>query len=58
MYIRKKETLERLDNPKSIWEETKYLFHDKKQEYFYALYFDTKNNLIDKKLLFIGTINH
>ena len=30
---------------------------NKKQEYFYALYFDNKQRLIDKKLLFIGTIN-
>lgn len=29
----------------------------KKQEYFYCLYLDTKKNLIEKKLLFIGTIN-
>ena len=36
---------------------TKELFFDKKQEYFYCLYFDSKQRLIDKKLLFIGTIN-
>lgn len=30
---------------------------DKKQEYFYCIYVDTKNKLIDKKCLFIGTIN-
>ena len=30
---------------------------DKKQEYFYCVYVDTKNNYIDKKCLFIGTIN-
>ncbi len=29
----------------------------KKQEYFYCLYLDTKKYLIEKKLLFIGTIN-
>lgn len=28
-----------------------------KQEHFYALYLDSKKNLIEKKLLFIGTIN-
>ncbi len=30
---------------------------NKKQEYFYCLYLDTKKNLIEKKCLFIGTIN-
>lgn len=30
---------------------------DKKQEYFYCVYVDTKAKYIDKKCLFIGTIN-
>ena len=30
---------------------------DKKQEYFYVIYVDTKGNYIDKKCLFVGTIN-
>ena len=30
----------------------------KKQEYFYCLYLDTKNKLIAKKCLFIGTLNN
>lgn len=30
---------------------------DKKQEYFYCVYVDTKGKYIDKKCLFIGTIN-
>ena len=30
----------------------------KKQEYFYCIYLDTKNKFIDKKCLFIGTINN
>ena len=30
---------------------------DKKQEYFYCIYVDTKSKYIDKKCLFIGTIN-
>lgn len=30
---------------------------DKKQEYFYCIYVDTKGKYIDKKCLFIGTIN-
>ena len=30
---------------------------DKKQEYFYCVYVDTKGRYIDKKCLFIGTIN-
>ena len=47
----------RLRNTKDIWENTKYLFYRKKQEYFYCLYLNNKLELIKEKLLFIGTIN-
>lgn len=50
-------TKKRLSNAKSIWQAMKYLFYNKKQEYFYALYFDNKQQLISYKLLFMGTIN-
>ena len=32
----------RLTSSKEIWEDTKYLFYGKKQEYFYCLYFNNK----------------
>ncbi len=47
----------RLTSSKDIWEATKYLFYGKKQEYFYCLYFNNKQELIERKLLFMGTIN-
>ena len=40
-----------------IYLDNKDLFYNKKQEYFYCIYLDNKNKVIDKKLLFIGTIN-
>ena len=46
------------NNPDDIYLENLYLFKNKKQEYFYCLYLDSKNNLIERKLLFMGTINH
>ena len=46
-----------IDNPEIIFEDNKYLFYGKKQEYFYCLYLDNKNKLIERKLLFMGTIN-
>src|SRR5574344_858197 len=46
-----------LRNAKDIYESCKYLFYDKKQEYFYCLYFNSKQELIERKLLFMGTIN-
>ena len=33
------------------------MFYDQKQEYFYCLYFNNKQQLIGEKLLFKGTIN-
>ena len=45
------------DNPDDIYKSNLYLFNGKKQELFYCLYLDNRNNLIEKKLLFIGTIN-
>ncbi|MCI8347803.1 MAG: DNA repair protein RadC [Bacilli bacterium] len=44
-------------NPKEIWNMTRYLFYGKKQEYFYCLYLNNKQELIERKLLFMGTIN-
>ena len=41
----------------SIFDYYKDKLSDKKQEYFYCVYLDTKNHIIKDKLLFIGTIN-
>ena len=46
----------KLDTAEKVYNYIKNDFNDS-QEYFYALYLDTKKNLIDKKLLFIGTLN-
>jgi DNA repair protein RadC len=42
---------------KDIFITNKNLFHNKKQEYFYCLYLNSKNDLIERKLLFMGTVN-
>ena len=57
IYLHSPKVLTKLSSPKEIYNETKYLFFNKKQEYFYALYFNSKQELIKPKLLFIGTIN-
>ncbi len=48
---------EKYVSSEDIYQLNKHLFFDKQQEYFYVLYLDSKNNLIKRKLLFIGTIN-
>ncbi|MEG2511297.1 MAG: DNA repair protein RadC [Bacilli bacterium] len=45
------------NNTNKIYEYFKSNFLLLKQEYFYAVFLDTKNKLISYKLLFIGTIN-
>lgn len=45
-------------NPVNIINYFHYLFDEKKQECFYVLYLDNKKNYIDKKLLFMGSINY
>lgn len=47
-----------LKNGDSIYEYMYPLFKNKKQEYFYALYLDSKLKLITKKMLFKGTLNN
>ena len=44
-------------NSDDIFKDNLYLFKNKKQEYFYCLYLDSKNKLIERKLLFMGTNN-
>ena len=57
VYFKREDTSIKCNNSLKIYEYIKDEFIDKKQEYFYALYFDNKQRLIDKRLLFIGTIN-
>ena len=57
IYLKENKKLEKLDSPEIIWESSKYLFNGKKQEYFYCYYFNNKQELIERKLLFMGTIN-
>lgn len=47
-----------LNNSLKIYEYFKDLVGDKKQEYFYTVYVDTKGRYIDKKCLFVGTMNN
>lgn len=46
-----------LSSPKEIWKDAKYILNGKKQEHFYCYYFNNKQQLIKRKLVYIGTIN-
>lgn len=46
-----------LNSSASIFEYMKYQLWDKKQEYFYCLYVNQRKELIERKLLFMGTVN-
>ncbi len=45
------------NNPRIIYEHNKDIFEGLRQEYFYCLYLDSKKELIERKLLFMGTLN-
>lgn len=47
----------KMDSVEKIWRDSKYLFYGKKQECFYCYYLNNKQKLIEKKLIFMGTIN-
>ena len=44
-------------SPSNIINYFNYLFKDKKQEEFYVIYLDNKKKYLDKKKLFVGSIN-
>ena len=47
----------KLLNSKDIYFYMKYLLDNKDQEYFYVIYVNTKKEVIERKLLFMGTLN-
>jgi len=47
----------KIKSAESVYNYYKNILKDKKQEYFYCIYLDTKNNIIKDKMLFKGTIN-
>ena len=53
----KKESSISLDSALKVFNYTKYLFNDRRQELFYCLYFDNKQKIVGKELLFVGTVN-
>ena len=57
IFLGKTKKLEKLQSAEEIWKSSKYLFDGLKQECFYCYYFNTKQELIERKLLFMGTIN-
>lgn len=46
-----------LNSSQKIYEYMKYELEGKMQEYFYCLYLNQKKELIERKLLFMGTVN-
>lgn len=57
VYYEKKLSSFQIKNSKDIYEYFYSFMKDLKQETFYAIYLDNKKKIIDKRLLYIGTIN-
>lgn len=56
-YIKRNVNKPKLFTSKEIYEYMKYYYSSLKQEVFYALYFNNKQELIEAKMLFKGTVN-
>ena len=57
IFLRKKSENLKLQSAEDIWNDVRYFITDLKQEYFYCYYFNHKQELLERKLLFMGTIN-
>ncbi len=57
IYVGNDKKLIKINSSKDVFYFYKDLFLDKKQELFYCLYLNNKNYVIERKLLFMGTIN-
>ncbi len=57
IYTGNDKNLIKISSSKDVFCFYKDLFLDKKQELFYCLYLNNKNFVIERKLLFMGTIN-
>lgn len=57
IFLRESKKLVKLDSATKIFEDARYLFVGLKQECFYCYYFNTKNELIKRQLIFKGTVN-
>ena len=57
IYLKRNIIHKKYTNPYLIYLDNKNLIYGLKQEYFYVFYLDTKKNLIERKLLYMGTIN-
>lgn len=57
IYLKEDNRGKKLINPKDIWNDAKYLTTGKRQEEFYCYYFNTKQELIKRKLIYKGTLN-
>ncbi len=47
----------KLTSPKEVYDYIRYYITDLKQEYFYCIYLNNKNEVIERRLLFMGTVN-
>ena len=57
VYLESNDEKIKLNSGIAIYKYFSSVLSDKKQEYFYVVYLDTKGNYLGKKCLFIGTIN-
>lgn len=57
IYLEKNNNLFKIRSSSDVYQYMKYFLNDIKQEYFYCIYLNNKNQVLERKLLFMGTVN-
>ena len=57
IYLQTNKKDKKIKSSKDVFDSMKSFLKDKKQEYFYCLYLNNKNEIIERRLLFMGTVN-
>ena len=57
VFLDKEKSKVKILKSNDVYEYMKYFLKDKTQEYFYCIYLNNKNEIIERKLLFMGTVN-
>jgi len=57
VYLKKEKTCKKIKNPEDTFLHLENKLLHKNKEHFYVIYLDTKSNIIETKLLFVGGLN-
>ena len=57
LFAKSVKEINKISCSEDVYSLMKYFLKDKKQEFFYCIYLNNKNVILERKLLFMGTVN-